>query len=302
MSRATEWARLASWDADEKIPPEWYERLQKHPDYCLAILSFATRILDLSRTDKAFDSVCKDVARYGVAQWVVYLHMTGGITLSRLKVLCVRSGLLSPGRARALLIYLRYIGFIELSNGKEGGRSIQYRPTPALLAAIIHLVRAGLEAMIHVEPAAAAAVARLEEETFADALLRQLGSGLLEASVALPQETPFFRAFMHPSAGMQMLYWMIVAAAKRGDPFPPQKPIPISMSEVAQDLRVSRTHVQRMLRTAEREALIARHDDGTVQFTANLVADSSYILSGLLLGYVISAVKAQHDLALTTAS
>ncbi|MBS0279142.1 MAG: hypothetical protein JSR81_16080 [Proteobacteria bacterium] len=297
-SETDAWIRLASWDADERIPPAMYERLQGHPNYPATIQGFAARVLDISRIDVSFDGICKDVSRYGAAQWVVYLHLTGGLNLPRLKQMCVSSRLLSPGRARALLLYLRYIDFVEPLGRREHGEAAQYRPTAALFAAWIALARAALEAMALVEPATNAAIAKLGERDFLHALLRHMGEGFLQASMALPQDTSFFRVFLHRNAGLQFLYWMIVMARDHGDGFPPRKPIALNISAVAQDLNVSRTHVRRMLRAAEEEGLLLRGEDSRVQFTAELAFDSEFALSTLILGYVISAVKAQRELSL----
>jgi hypothetical protein len=69
-------------------------------------------------------------------------------------------------------------------------------------------------------------------------------------------------------------------------------------SAVAQVMKVSRTHVRRMLRAAEKEGLLLRDENNNVQFTAKLATDSEFLLSSLILGYVISAVKAQRELSL----
>jgi hypothetical protein len=53
-----------------------------------------------------------------------------------------------------------------------------------------------------------------------------------------------------------------------------------------------------MLRAAEKEGLLLRDENNNVQFTAKLATDSEFLLSSLILGYVISAVKAQRELSL----
>lgn len=287
-------ARLMSWNAEGFIPQEAFERVQNHPRYCEAVRSFSSGVLAASLGDKALDGIAKDVGRYVGAQWAIYLHVSGGLTLPRLKEVCAMSGLLSPGRARAVLIFLRYLGYVVPAADRPSGGAVRYVPTPSLLRAWARLVRAGLQSVRLVEPAADLVLAHLEDREVLERFLYHQGAGFLATSRALP-ETAFFRVFLHRHAGMQTLHWMIDAAAKAGDGFPPRQPIGMAIASVARQLRVSRTHVKRLLDDGEREGLLTRADENSVLFTEQLAHDSRFVISGLMIGMLICAARTAHD-------
>jgi hypothetical protein len=69
--------------------------------------------------DRLLDGVLKDAGRNVAAKCLAYLHVTGGLTLPRLKALCASTGLVSSGRARMLLIYLQHLGYARPAQRRE---------------------------------------------------------------------------------------------------------------------------------------------------------------------------------------
>ena len=106
-------ASLRRWISDSEIPEATLSRLIADPRLPAAIRTLAVNALEASASNKALDGICKDAGRYFTAMLVVYLHASGQLTLPNLKAYCATTKLLSPGRARALLSYLRYLKFIE---------------------------------------------------------------------------------------------------------------------------------------------------------------------------------------------
>lgn len=282
------------WSADGQIPRAAYERLQTHHNYGEAARALSTRMLAAAHEDKALDGIAKDVGRYLVAQWAVYLHASGGLTLPRLKQICAASGFLSPGRARAVLLYLRYLGYVAPTAVREAGTPVRYAPTPALVAAWKRLIHEGLESVRMIEPAADVILLRLDDPEILETFLRHQGEGFLAAASAHKQDAPFFRVFAHRHAGMQILHAMIREAGP-ADGFPPNCPISVSIASLARQLRVSRTHIKRLLKDAEKEDFLLHGSEGAVLFSERLRSDVRYVFSTILIGLLICGAKTARD-------
>lgn len=297
MNEEVSIARLLSWDADTVIPREHYDRLERNPRYSEAVHALSARLLAAAQQDAAFDIIAKDAGRFVAAQWALNLEVSGALTLPRLKEISAASGLLSRGRARGTLLLLRYLGYIEPVAWQV--RPARYRLTPALLRVWSTLTRERLEAVSLIEPAIRLILNRLDDRSVLDCFLQHQGNGLFKAASAMPQKTQFFRVFLHRNAGMQTLHFLIETAAASRDRFPPERPIPISISRMAAQLRVSRTHIKRLFRDAEREGLLRQVDENAVQFTEILAREARFIISSSLLGLLICAAKTMRDLSVS---
>lgn len=253
---------LMRWSTGQCIPDETFARLLAHPNLTAATRTLAVKMLDASDRDRALDGIFKDAGRYVAATLVVYLDAAGELTLPKLKALCAASGLLSPGRARALLAYLRYLDYIVPLPADERKGAARYAPTDTLRGAWRAHFRAALEAASFIEPAVALVLDRLDDPAIFTAFARQHTQELIDG-IALDahRDQAFMRLIMHRHAGIQII-WTLLAASP--DAFPPEGPIPLSIGAVARRFRVSRIHVQRLLDEAERAKLIGRTGDGAV--------------------------------------
>ncbi len=222
-------------------------------------------MLDAAAADPALDGIFKDAGRYVAALCAVYLHASGGLTLPRLKAMCAAFGLLSLGRARALLLYLRYLRYVEPSGERRRGSPGLYTPTAAFMRAWKLHLRIALEAARIIEPEVDHVINALHRPDVADAIMRRQGDGLMQAAQTLPTVDAYVRVFLNRHAGTQIASFLMCSNAD--DVFPPAGPIPVSISALAQRFHVSRIHVKRLLRDAEREGLLAWLDRTTICFT-----------------------------------
>ena len=277
---------LMRWETDGAIPDAFQNRLTTHPAFAPAARALAVNMLTAGAADKALDGIFKDAGRYVVAMCAIYLHASGGLTLPRLKEICAHSGFLSPGRARALLIYLRYLGYAELFPLRTGGVA-RYQPTIRFMAAWRRQVRAALDAASIVEPAVRLVLDRLHEPDIFDAFVRQQSRGLLEWARHDDGNLAFVSLFMHPHAGTQIV-WALLAAADEDDIFPPRGPLPISLSGTARRFGVSRVHVRRILDDAERVGFLRYLEDGAVVLEDKGRAEIEHVYAGQLTQLLVS--------------
>ncbi len=269
---------LAGW----LVPPNTSGESQirafaAHPGFPAAARRLARNLLGLAARNEAFDGIAKDAGRFAVSFVALYLDATGGITVPRLKELCRVVGMASPGRARAILLYLLFLGFA--APGGKMGRVSFYVATDRLREVWKSFLQARLDAASLIEPAAKSVAAKLDDPSYLNAFARMQGSGISYLRSQFDRRSDFQDAFqtyiLDRNAGMQFLHYLTLRQPDE-KAYPPDGAIPISLRDVARQLRVSRQHLMRVLRDAETAGLLVRGEGGTVQLTSAMRTETSY--------------------------
>ncbi|HEX7759745.1 MAG TPA: hypothetical protein VF459_09595 [Caulobacteraceae bacterium] len=283
-------ARLMHWQISGEIPDGYLDAMTQHPLFSVAARRLAAGMLAAAESDRALDSMVKDAGRFAAATWALQLHATGGLTLPRLKRLCAASGLLSPGRARAVLLLLQYLGYVRPTQGRARNEPARYDPTPALLQAYRIHVRHALEACRILEPWVDIVLARLDEPGVVETFAKLQGEGLLIAVVATDLNSPFIRIVGQRHGGMQILHWIIQSVEDDGA-FPPSRSAPASATAVARRLRVSRAHVKRLFSDGMREGLLSQAEDGSILLPPATRQVVEAVYATRLIGFLVCAAK-----------
>ena len=280
---------LAPWDIGEvSLDETVIASMASQPRFPQAVHALARNMLAAGSNDKALDGIFKDGGRYAVTFIALHLHFTGGLTLPRLKALTAVSGMSSPGRARAVLLYLRYLGFVT-RGAKQPGVPDLFLPTAKCHKAWASHMAAALEAAAVVAPAALVVHRALDRPEIYASLTRG-HIDLMLGSFAYPEKFQHgvARVFMHRHAGTQIL-WTLLLADESGD-FPPQRTHPLSQAALARRFGVSRTHVRRMLDTAEREKLLTQDGDVLV-FSEDCRTFLTYLYAVQLVWLLAAAAR-----------
>lgn len=262
----------------------------KEPRLEDAMRQLSKNMLALAASDRAIDGIMKDAGRFFAAGMAMTLHATGGLTLPRLKEFCAETGLISPGRARALLIYLRFLKYVEPVPGATRGTA--YVPTVSMRNAWAAIMRAGLEAVELIEPEVARVTERIAEPAVLLAFCRlqsQTGRELGTRGM----DNAFWRVFLNRHAGTQILHALMQGAGDTPH-YPPRGEIAFSLSKLARDFHVSRPHVARMLRAAEKESLLVLQGSNQLSFTEEGRAHLVKLLTARL-GSDLEAAGGLHD-------
>jgi len=239
------------------MPASWSE-IARHDAFVPAARALASNMLDLCDRDERLCAVFKDAGRYIAAMSAAFLHGSGGLTLPLLKQICAASGLLSAGRASAILEFLMHIDYLRPPADKAAGG--QYLPTARFLAAWCRHLQVALEAAALIDPALAPLAAQLDDpETFAAFL--NIQAARLYALSRQPDPLPGIRrAFLHPHAGSQIL-WTIVLTGTDGS-FPASDEIRLSLSDLSGRFGVTHLHVRRLFKQADAEGILAYQGHG----------------------------------------
>ena len=256
-------AGTASREAGTPTPERLRARMIAHPGFPAAVRALGQGMLSLSAADRAIDGIFKDAGRYVVAACAA--TMPFGVTLAGLKALCAKFGLLSPGRAAAMLLYLRYLGYVSPWRDRSAGGRAIYRTSPTFLAAWRTHYRAVLDAAALIDPGAGRAAARLDDPAFFQRFCQLHLDALVEGIGQADPNMAYVRVFMNRYAGSQIAWALLV---QHGDgPFPFAGPLAISKADLARRFGVSLMHVKRMFTAAAREGLIEQ-GGGQVFLTA----------------------------------
>jgi len=217
------------------------------------------------------------------AYLIVYLDARGGITSTAIVDLCREAGVASAGRARAILLFLRTMGYVRPDPANTDRRSRRYVASPEMRAAVCEIITDQLRAFSLIESEAGRAADRFEEADFCRAFLLYFGDAVVRAVKMRPVRP--ISLFTESNAGTLILFG-ILASAKSRDVYPPRETLRMSATELAQKHEVSRSHVSRLLREAERRGYLKRNADdqtGMIEeiFARELVEFQVIIFSGL---------------------
>ncbi|HEY1837108.1 MAG TPA: hypothetical protein VGG36_05600 [Rhizomicrobium sp.] len=285
--RQDEIARLQRWNVGQRVPPPVFARMVSHPQFGNAARAIAANMLSAREHDKALDGIFKDAGRYLAAMWAMYLHASGGLTLPRLKQISTQSGYLSPGRARALLLYMRHLDYVAPVSGRKRAEPARYVPTPSFTRAWRKHLRAAFEAAQIIEPGVAAVLERLDEPAILESLSRGRSEDLLASARDSDQSNPFLRVFLHRHAGMQIVWTLLLA----DNVFPPRNPLPISIAGLARRFDVSRIHLRRLFDDAARERLLTLDTDGRVTLSEPMRAMLEFLYAIQLIRLLGAAAQ-----------
>lgn len=283
------------WDFSGDIPDGYVDAVIQHPLFSVAARRLASGMLAAAQSDKALDSMVKDVGRFAAATWALQLHATGGLTLPRLEQLCATSGLLSPGRARAVLLLLQYLGYVRPATNRARSEPTRYNPTPALLQAFRIHIRHALKACRIIEPWVDLVLDHVDEPGVVETFAKLQGEGFLAAAMASDLDAPIIRIIGQRHGGMQILH-LIIQSVDQNGAFPPSRSAPFSAAAVARRLRVSRAHVKRMLADSLREGLLTQASDGAILLPPETRRVIEIVYATRLISFLVCAAKSYAEI------
>ncbi|WP_202308881.1 hypothetical protein [Mesorhizobium sp. L-8-10] len=281
-----EWLRGSGADG---LSAETIAALAAHPRFDEAIRLVAAGMVRLHRGNRLVSTLVSDRGRFVIGYLCVYLHYFGddghgpGLTTSRMRALCVEQKLCSGNRAEAVLALMRLAGYLAAAPASADRRMRLLVPTDRLLSSLRERWANQFEAMRRVLPEGDRALAALGRPEFTPAFVRHLSIRFF-AGFRLLDQAPDLELFMERNAGIVVLLHLALTGAQSG-PFPPEGPIPVSISAIAARFGVSRSHVRKLLRDAGDAGLIHRPDaDGShIGLSPRLVKAVRVFLAAALL-------------------
>ena len=238
------------------------ERIKTDANFPAALKLAATGLVDLYQTNRLLNRLLNDRARtlFGFAMLDLYFSGQGdgqpGFTVTRAQEFCVQHGLCSAGRASAMIALMRFAGYVEVLPPQRDRRLRLYGITPKLLATHHERWRRMFEAIAMVQPDMRAAIAALDRASFTPAYARILVGDFRAGVRVLLGSAPELGLFAERNSGMIILFSLIADAAA-DDTVPPSRPLPVSISALANRFAVSRAHVMKLVRDAADEGFVS---------------------------------------------
>ncbi len=243
------------------------EIFRASPDFPAAMERGARGLVQIYRGNRILNRILNDRGRVIFGLFVLYLDAIPdergvGLTVTRIATLCQETGVCSRGRAKAMVMLMRWAGYLDM--GPETGANRRQRPlapTQRLLSEQITRWRKLLSALAVIYPPAEEVLARIDDPEFARILIREIGSRF-HAGLRLLHFAPEVSVFAERDAGILIVMSLLISGTD-GDVFPPEQPVPVPVAALARQFFVSRAHVLKLLREAETEGLIARTPSAT---------------------------------------
>lgn len=284
-------------EADHILRRDALDAVIARPDFQRLARGYVTCWLPKSDDSRLLEITMRDLGRLVSGYWALYLDASpGGLTLSRLSKLLEGTALSSPGRARALLLYLRFLGYIEPDTGQRGdGREKRFRPTAQMKEAVRERLRRDFAALRDGDPALAAMADRLEDETLFSFFNWAHGAFLAAQFKVYRVKTVSLDTFSSRYSGMMMLARMLLSG-EPDDQFPPIRPVSYTVAGLARDAGLSRAQVRRLLGEAEREGFMVPAGEGRMTFTPLFAEHFNMFAAAMILIYSVSAEAAFEHL------
>lgn len=241
-----------------------------HAGFVEGARRWAANMLVLSDQDRAVDGIFKDAGRFVAAMCAVSMREEG-VTLVKLKALCARFGLLSAGRARAVLLFLRYLGYVDVWGQKSANGTTIYKVNPTFIAAWRLQLEAIFTALELIDPRVGLLLEHLDDDAIFDVICASQIDELAEDVEALNRFPEITQIFVNRAAGSQVLWYML--SFHRDDVFPSPRPVPLNPSILAERFNVSTVHIRRILNAAVAANLLRWVDEGHLIFTQKALAN-----------------------------
>ncbi len=270
-------ARALAVELDREVPHARRRAMPGFPD-------LAGRVIDVWGPQPGqvgeISRLLRDMGRFAAGAWMIYLEATpGGLTLARLRELLETTTVSGPGRARALMTYLRFIGYIEPMAGQGDGRARLHRTTPLMRTAFRVRLRRELEVRAELDPAIPAALALFDDEAiFNDFFVVSSEVSLAIMGLAAPRYNEL-DLFSERYAGMIILCEML----KRGEPgdvFLPRGPLNFTVADLARRCETSRMQVAGLLKKARAAGFLIPTPDGRERLSEALLLNMEGLIAG----------------------
>jgi len=253
---------IAATTWEDPAAPAAVAQLRLQPGFADAMRASAASLTDMYQGGHLLNWLMDDRARLLFGYLTLYLHYTrdaadptSGLTPTRMKIMSAEQGICSSGRTTAMLSLMRFGGYLAPEVSADG-RQRRLVPTGKLLDMLQARWRVHFGAMAPLLLDGNALVAALDGPAFGPRLVVGMSERFL-AGFRFLTHAPDLGLFAERNAGMLILASLLTA----GDPddtMPPQRAVPISISALARQFKVSRPHVLKLIQDAAADGLIER--------------------------------------------
>jgi hypothetical protein len=239
--------------------------IEGHPRFSAAQRSIAAGAVAQHRGNRILNTIITDRARFLIGVFAIHLHYLSRrgdrgseLTLSRIKAICIEHKICSAGRAEAMLVLMRMLGYLASARSEEDRRLHRLVPTDALIGWHRERLAFTHEAVSNLLPEGAQVLAALHSPDFLPCFVSH-AARLHLAGFYYVDQVPEMKLFLERNAGVVILY-SIMLSGETTDSFPPRGPVSIFPARLARRFGVSGSHVRRMVQEAINAGLLERDE------------------------------------------
>lgn len=239
------------------------EALREQPRFREATRTLIGGLVQRYSRNRLLNRVINDRGRLVGSLIALYLHFSSvsengesGLTASRFQAFCVDLKLCSPGRARALLLLMRYAGYLAPEPCASDRRRRCLVPTERLIEEQQQRWSLQFEAMALITPTGRMALELQGRPEFMAAFVRHLGATFL-AGFRLLDHAPDLARVVESNAGL-LVVASLFSAALDGPLGPDGTAVPVSISSLAARFGIARAHVRNLFADAGEAGLVRR--------------------------------------------
>jgi hypothetical protein len=238
-----------------------------NPALPAAIRTDVLGALELFSRDDPFNRTMTDMAAFTLGMLALSLHYSVGLSHRILRSWGGRGGLVSAGRATAILWRLRHYNLIVAIGPRESGKRVDFMPQPGMVEVYRRRLILLATAAGRLDPEIAAFAPCLRDDASLRAFMIAMAHGFFEAADG-PFETelrqPTIERLTYRTHGSLILFCLLKAAYEADDERPGEA-FPLSVGAIAESLGVSRSHVRGFVAALEREGFLERTGAATAE-------------------------------------
>ncbi|HEX2593979.1 MAG TPA: hypothetical protein VHL34_20935 [Rhizomicrobium sp.] len=277
------------------VPDIAIDEVRSHPRFGDALRHVFTQSLEHAARDKAHARVFHDVERFVLGIFALYLDVTGGITHRRLREIGSEGGMMSSGRATAILMYMRAIGYVTPAAKGAKGQVRRYEATPALYETYRDRIRFEFEAAAMIDPTVASVALNLDDPKTFRQVCSHLGETLRYATRGGRPEFALIDRVVSRRGGM-MLIFSLLLSLDDGGAFPRGGELPLNVQAMSDRLGVSRAQTLGILKELESIGHYTR-GRGTDTVSPAFAETFARYYAAILVGVLHSCVLVLKDRA-----
>ena len=296
-------APIPSWREILVPTPQQVLELTRRPAFADTLRGTARIGVTLYQGNRLLNLIASDRGRFIFANYALYLHYTSrpddpasGLAAARLKDLCVETGLCSAGRAAAVIALMHWADYLESAEPSADRRVRLLRPTTRMIEMHRERWRQHFRNAAPVLPDASIALAHMDDPKFFRNYVVTQTTQVIGGFRAT-EFAPDMSLFIERNAGLLILL-DVLRHGDADDTMPPSREVPVSLSAVAKQFHVSRSHVRQLLQDAEAAELLTRSGglDMRVRVTPKLATGIRLFFAALFLISVASARYAREQM------
>jgi hypothetical protein len=255
---------------DPVMPPEVARQIinrqaaifRADPALPQAIRTDVLGTLDLFDRDKPFDRTVNDMAVFVLGVVALALHYSVGLSHRSLRNWVGRGGLISAGRATAILWRLRHYNLVVPVGQPENGKRVNFVPQPSMVDIYRRRLAVFATAVGKLDPEVESFAPRLNEDAPFRALMIAMGRALVSAAENSDPTLTTMERLTYRTHGSMMLLCMVQTTYAAGAERPGGDFI-LSTAEIVHTLGVSPSHVRGFITELERVGFLERSGAGT---------------------------------------